>query len=95
VIDPVQEKFSCRDWEAIMQPLAPFYATSRGYVGPQLLATILLDKFGQHRLLNRQSQCFKCGGIDLSVSTLADQVGAGALTARPIFELCSPPTGPG
>lgn len=44
-------------------------------------------KFGQHQPLNRQSQRFKCEGIDLSVSTLADQVGAGAFAVRPIFEL--------
>jgi transposase len=87
VIDTVREKFSCRDCEAITQPPAPFYATPRGYIGPQLLATILFDKFGQHQPLNRQSQRFKCEGIDLSVSTLADQVGAGAFAVRPIFEL--------
>lgn len=87
VIDTVREKFSCRDCEAITQPPAPFYATPRGYIGPQLLATILFDKFGQHQPLNRQSPRFKCEGIDLSVSTLADQVGAGAFAVRPIFEL--------
>lgn len=87
VIDTVREKFSCRDCEAITQPPAPFHATPRGYIGPQLLATILFDKFGQHQPLNRQSQRFKCEGIDLSVSTLADQVGAGAFAVRPIFEL--------
>lgn len=88
VIDTVREKFSCRDCEAITQPwAAPFHATPQGYIGPQLLATILFDKFGQHQPLNRQSQRFKCEGIDLSVSTLADQVGAGAFATRPIFEL--------
>jgi transposase len=87
VIDTVREKFSCRDCEAITQPPAPFHATPRGYIGPQLLATILFDKFGQHQPLNRQSQRFKCEGIDLSVSTLADQVGAGAFAVRPVFEL--------
>lgn len=87
VIDTVREKFSCRDCEAITQPPAPFHATPRGYIGPKLLATILFDKFGQHQPLNRQSQRFKCEGIDLSVSTLADQVGAGAFAVRPIFEL--------
>lgn len=80
-------EFSCRDCETITQPPAPFHATPRGYIGPQLLATILFDKFGQHQPLSRQSQRFKCEGIDLSVSTLADQVGAGAFAARPIFEL--------
>jgi transposase len=87
VIDTVREKFTCRDCEAITQPPAPFHATPRGYIGPQLLATILFDKFGQHLPLNRQSQRFKCEGIELSVSTLADQVGAGVFAARPIFDL--------
>jgi transposase len=81
VIETVREKFSCRDCEAITQPPAPFHATPRGYIGPQLLATIMFDKFGQHLPLNRQSQRFKCEGIDLSVSTLADQVGAAAFAA--------------
>lgn len=87
VIDTVREKFSCRACGTITQPPAPFHATPRGYIGPQLLATIVFDKFGQHQPLNRQSQRFKCEGIDLSVSTLADQVGAGAFAVRPIFEL--------
>ena len=37
--------------------------------------------------LNRQSRRFKCEGIDLSVSTLADQVGAGVFAAMPLFRL--------
>jgi transposase len=36
VIETVREKFSCRDCEAITQPPAPFHATPRGYIGPQL-----------------------------------------------------------
>ena len=66
VIETVREKFTCRDCEAITQPPAPFHATPRGFIGPQLLATILFDKFGQHMPLNRQSQRFKCEGIELS-----------------------------
>ena len=85
VIETVREKFTCRDCEAITQPPAPFHATPRGYIGPQLLATILFDKFGLHLPLNRQSRRFKCEGIDLSVSTLADQVGAGVFAAMPLF----------
>jgi transposase len=87
VIETVREKFTCRDCEAITQPPAPFHATPRGYIGPQLLATILFDKFGQHIPLNRQSQRFKCEGIDLGVSTLADQVGAGVFAALPLYRL--------
>src|SRR6478672_6502892 len=87
VIETVREKFTCRDCEAITQPPAPFHVTPRGYIGPQLLATVLFDKFGLHLPLNRQSRRFKCEGIDLSVSTLADQVGAGVFAAMPLFRL--------
>ena len=87
VIETVREKFTCRDCETITQPPAPFHATPRGYIGPQLLATILFDKFGQHQPLNRQSQRFKCEGIDLCVSTLADQVGAAAFAVMPLYRL--------
>lgn len=37
--------------------------------------------------LNRQSQRFKCEGIDLCVSTLADQVGAAASAVMPLYRL--------
>lgn len=87
VIETVREKFTCRDCEAITQPPAPFHATPRGFIGPQLLAMILFDKFGQHIPLNRQSQRFKCEGIDLGVSTLADQIGAGVFAAMPLYRL--------
>jgi transposase len=51
--------------------------TPRGFAGPNLLAMILFEKFGQHQPLNRQSERYRREGIDLSLSTLADQVGAG------------------
>ena len=87
VIETVREKFTCRDCEAIAQPPAPFHATPRGFIGPTLLATIMVDKFAQHIPLNRQSQRFKCEGIDLGLSTLADQVGAGVFAAMPLYRL--------
>ena len=87
VIETVREKFTCRDCETITQPPAPFHATPRGFIGPKLLATILVDKFDQHLPLNRQSRRFKCEGIDLSVSTLADQVGTGVWAAMPLYRL--------
>ncbi|MDW5317618.1 IS66 family transposase [Rhizobium sp. PL01] len=87
VIETVREKFTCRDCEAISQPPAPFHATPRGFIGPHLLATILFDKFGMHSPLNRQSTRFKSEGIELSTSTLADQVGFGAAALMPVFDL--------
>ncbi|WP_368508640.1 IS66 family transposase [Bradyrhizobium lupini] len=85
VIETVREKFTCRDCEKISQPPAPFHATPRGFIGPQLLATILFDKFGMHIPLNRQSARFKAEGIDLPLSTLADQVGHGTFAVMPLF----------
>ncbi len=45
VIQTVREKFTRRDCETISQPPAPFHATPRGWAGPNLLATILFEKF--------------------------------------------------
>ena len=87
VIQTVREKFSCRSCETITQPPAPFHVTSRGFAGPNLLAMILFEKFGQHQPLNRQSERYAREGIDLSVSTLADQVGVCAMVLRPLHAL--------
>ena len=87
VIQTVREKFSCRSCETIAQPPAPFHVTPRGFAGPSLLAMILFEKFGQHQPLNRQSERYAREGIDLSVSTLADQVGACTMVLQPLHAL--------
>ena len=87
VIQTVREKFSCRDCETITQPPAPFHVTPRGFAGPNLLAMILFEKFGQHQPLNRQSERYRREGIELSVSTLADQVGACTAALKPLHAL--------
>jgi transposase len=85
VIQHVREKFTCRDCEAISQAPAPFHVTPRGWAGPSLLAMILFEKFGQHQPLNRQAERYAREGVPLSLSTLADQVGAGAAALMPLF----------
>ena len=87
VIQTVREKFSCRECEKISQPPAPFHVTPRGFAGPGLLAMILFEKFGQHQPLNRQSERYLREGIDLSLSTLADQVGACTVALKPLHDL--------
>nr|WP_258589891.1 IS66 family transposase [Mesorhizobium sp. AR02] len=87
VIQTVREKFTCRECEKIAQPPAPFHVTPRGFAGPNLLAMILFEKFAQHQPLNRQSDRYAREGIDLSVSTLADQVGACAAALKPLHAL--------
>ena len=87
VVQTVREKFSCRECETITQPPAPFHVTPRGFAGPNLLAMILFEKFGQHQPLNRQSERYRREGIDLNLSTLADQVGACTTALQPLFWL--------
>ena len=87
VIQTVRERFSCRECERIAQPPAPFHVTPRGFAGPNLLAMVLFEKFGQHQPLNRQSERYAREGVDLSVSTLADQVGICATLLRPLHAL--------
>src|SRR5437764_9869241 len=87
VTEHVREKFSCRSCEKINQPPAPFHAIARGFAGPSLLAMILVDKYANHQPLNRQSEQFAREGIELSVSTMADHVGACAATLMPLHEL--------
>ena len=87
VIQTVREKFSCRACEKITQEPAPFHPIMRGRAGASLLAMILYAKYGNHQPLNRQSEGFGREGLDLSVSTLADWVGASTATLAPLTEL--------
>jgi transposase len=87
VIQTVREKFACRDCEKITQPPAPFHVVPRGWSGPSLLAMLLFEKYGQHQPLNRQAERYAREGVPLSVSTLADQVGAASFALMPIFRL--------
>lgn len=87
VVQTVREKFGCRDCEKISQPPAPFHVLPRGWAGPSLLAMLLFEKYGQHQPLNRQSERFAREGVELSTSTLADQVGACAFVLRPLHNL--------
>ena len=86
VIQHVREKFTCRDCEKISQAPAPFHVIARGWAGPSLLAMILFEKYGQHQPLNRQAERYAREGVPLSLSTLADQVGACCAVLSPLSE---------
>jgi transposase len=85
VIQHVREKFTCRDCEKISQAPAPFHVLARGWAGPSLLAMILFEKYGQHQPLNRQAERYAREGVPLSLSTLADQVGACCAVLAPLL----------
>jgi transposase len=85
VIQHVREKFTCRDCDRISQAPAPFHVIARGWAGPSLLAMILFEKYGQHQPLNRQAERYAREGVPLSLSTLADQVGACCAVLAPLL----------
>jgi transposase len=87
ITEHVREKFSCRACEKISQPPAPFHAIPRGFAGPSLLAMILVEKYANHQPLNRQSEQYAREGIELSLSTMADHVGACTAVLMPVYEL--------
>src|SRR6056297_2786065 len=99
VVQTVREKFTCRACEKISQSPAPFHPIPRGWAGPSLLAFAIglehmatqwltvFEKFGQHQPLNRQADRYAREGVDLSLSTLADQVGAVADLLKPLNAL--------
>src|SRR5271168_2585076 len=87
VIETVREKFTCRDCEKISQAPAPFHVIARGWAGPSLLAMILFEKFGQHQPLHRQSERDALEGVPISLSTMADAVGASCTMLEPLSRL--------
>lgn len=87
VIQTVREKVSCRQCERISQPPAPFHVTPRGMFGPHFLANLAFQKYGLHQPLNSQRDRLEREGIPLSLSTLADQIGAICVAVKPLFLL--------
>uniref|UniRef100_UPI0035CC15A1 IS66 family transposase n=1 Tax=uncultured Sphingomonas sp. TaxID=158754 RepID=UPI0035CC15A1 len=87
IVQTVRERFACRACEAVIQPPAPFHATPRGLFGPSFLAMVMFERFGTHQPLNRQRDRYAREGVDISLSTLADQVGACAAALAPLHLL--------
>src|SRR6202166_3333568 len=69
------------------QARAPFHVIARGWAGPSLLAMILFEKFGQHQPLNRQADRYALEGVPISLSTMADAVGASCAVLYPVLRL--------
>jgi transposase len=86
VIETVREKFTCRDCEKISQAPAPFHVIPRGWAGPNLLAMILFEKFGQHQPLNRQAERYVREDVPISLSTMADAVGSSCAALDPVLK---------
>ncbi|MBP2312961.1 transposase [Azospirillum soli] len=85
VVEHVRPKFSCRRCEAITQAPAAL-PIERGLFGPGLLAHLLVSKFDDHLPLYRQAEIFARLGLELSRSTLGDQVGHAVRLLRPLIQ---------
>jgi transposase len=70
-----------------MIPLPAGVRVWRATGWPNLLAMILFEKFDQHQPVNRQNERYGRKGIELSLSTLADQVGAYTTPLQPLYGL--------
>ncbi len=71
----------------VSQAPAPFHVIPRGWAGPSLLAMILYEKFGQHQPLNRQAERYALEDVPISLSTMADAVGASCKVLEPLSRL--------
>jgi transposase len=69
----------------LSQPPAPFHVTPRGMFGPYFLANLAFNKYGLHQPLNAQRDRLEAEGVPLSLSTLADQIGAICAAMKPIY----------
>ena len=85
VIKTIREKVACRRCAKISQPPAPFNVTPRGMFGPHFLANLAFNKYGLHQPLNAQRDRLEAEGVPLSLSTLADQIGAICVAIKPVY----------
>jgi len=86
VIRHVRPKFACEDCERIAEAPAPARPIERGLPGPDLLAHVLVSKYGNHLPLYRQSEMFAREGVDLDRSTLAGWVGGASELLAPLVD---------
>ena len=86
VIRHVRPKFACAACEHVVEAPAPARPIERGLPGPDLLAHVLVSKYGNHLPLYRQSEIFAREGVDLDRSTLAGWVGAASELLAPLVD---------
>jgi transposase len=87
VIRYVRQRLVCQDCQEIVQSERVDKTIDKGKAGPGLLAHVIVQKYGYHLPLYRQSQMYASSGIDISRSTMADWVGSCALLLSPLVLL--------
>jgi transposase len=85
VIKHIRPKYSCRTCQKIVQASAPSRPIPHSYVGPGLLAHVLVGKYCDHLPFYRQSEIYARDGVQIERSTLADWGGAGCALIEPLM----------
>ena len=81
-----REKLACQTCEGeLVRAPAGNKVVSGGRLGSTLVAALLVDKYDDGLPLHRQKRRFERLGLELSVSTLADQVTWGTDLLRPLW----------
>lgn len=82
----IREKLSCEDCEGelVRAPTGDKVVTG-GRLGPRLVAELLVDKYSDGLPLHRQKERFARMGLELPISTLADQVTWATDLLRPLW----------
>lgn len=81
-----REKLACLDCEAeVVRAPTGDKVVAGGRMGTTLVSELLVDKYRDGLPLHRQKQRFERMGIELPVSTLADQVAWGTDLLRPVW----------
>ena len=86
VIRHVRPKFSCAVCDRVVEAPAPSRPIERGLAGPNLLAHVIVSKFGDHLPLYRQSEIYARQGVEIPRSTLADWIGGASDLLSPLVD---------
>jgi hypothetical protein len=82
----LREKLACVPCEAeVVRAPVGAKVVENGIYGPRLVAQMLVDKYVDGLPLHRQREILKRLGLDLSVSTLADQIKWSTDLLRPVW----------
>jgi transposase len=80
-------KYACRCCgQTVAIAKSPDQAIEKGIAGPNLLAQVLVDKYGDHLPLYRQEQRFKRHNIHMSRSTLWNWIYLSSLSLAPLVD---------
>lgn len=86
VIRHIRPKYTCTGCDRVVEAFAPSRPIARGLAAPNLLARVIVSKYGDHLPLYRQSEIFARQGVEISRSTLAGWVGAASDLLGPLVD---------